>query len=429
MAIAALPAIDAAACSGWTPQQIDLYNKLPAWFFTREVSYRKKYGNWKRIFGSMDWEPNKGTTMTGIISEPPPTRRQFAFPAVLSTTAAKKDIVQHRERTYTVSLVHHKFESPVFQWLSSFQDFVKKKIAVNLDYVMKWQEEFQSTYYRGQVFHQAPAIAFAGHSTTPVDDTAPTGTGNAAGTSGKTNAYLQAMIAGMSPTDSTLSIKNLFRFLSALEEDLLAVPYQSGSAKDDSYLNDKFLLMTSSEAWNQFINDPWTKENRKLDLDIVTEGFKGSLMGRITASLHSNPIRILKAADGSISFPAPEVIQENTSAENFGQTVRNPDYKNAQYEVAFLCGANGYDIVNPGAPPGDFASKAGLAWNGRPMLTDQIISPCTNPDDSSTVWEPNRYGEYLQIISMLVLGIAGVVKRNVLPIVFERSRTLTTSLV
>jgi len=431
MAIASLPALDSAACQSWNPQQINLYNALPLWMIKREVAFRKNYGNWKRIFGKIPWEPNKGPLGRGVITERPPTLRQFAFPQLLASECASKDIVQYRERTFDIVLSHHKFESPVFQWYQSFNDFIAKGVTNSLDFVMQWQEDYMSQYYRGYMFHQSPAIMFADNRLSVVDDLCPIGNGNAAGTSGKSNAYLAAKIVEMQ-SPGNLSIKNIQWAYSYLTEDALAVPYQAGTVKDDSFLNDKMLLMTSNEAYSNLVNDPFLKEMKRCDLDVVTDGFKGNILGVITTSLHTNPIRILVAADGSISFPAPESIQENPSAPNFGQTIRNCDYRNAQYEVAFMVGAKGYSMIDVGPPPGDFTSagpdKLGtLKWNGRPRITDRINVPCTSGE--STIYEPNAYDEFLKIISYMVMGVAGETTRNVLPIIFKRARSITTSLI
>lgn len=432
MAIRSLPAINVDACSGWTPQDLQLYNALPIFMQEREVMYRKKYGNWKMMFGKQPWEPNKGPLGRGVIIEPPPQLRQFAFPNALATACAMKDIIQIRERTFDFVLKHHKFESPTFQWYAAFNDFIEKKIVKNLDFVLQQQEEFTSMFYRGFMFHQSPAMMFADHSTSVIDYSAPRGDGDAAGTTGKSNAYLQHYLAGMG-SPGNLSIRSLFYALNVLEEDMKAVPYQSGTLKDDSFLNDKFLLLTSSEAFNNFINDPFLKENRRIDLDIVEEGFKGSILGRITTSLHSNPLRILVASDGSVSFPAPETIEENPASPDFGQTVVNPDYKKTQFEVAFLCGAKGYNMIEVGPPPSEFGSGSGadrigrLQWNGKPRLTDRMNVPCMD-SDGNTQWDPNTYDEFLKIISYLVMGAAAETPRNVLPIVFKRARGITTSI-
>ena len=427
-----MPATDVLACQSWTPQQLNLYNALPLWMIEREQQFRKKYGNWKQLFGNLKWEPNKGPLGRGVVTEPPPTLRQFAFPEALDSACATRDLIQFRERTFDIALYHHKFESPTFQWLPSFNDFVEKKLMKNLDFVMQWQEDYQAQYYRGFMFHQSPAVMFCDHKTLPIDDLAPVGNGNAAGTSGKSNAYIAGRVVDML-APGNLSIKNIMFAYNYLNEDALAVPYQSGTAKDDSFMNDKYLLMTSNEAYAGLMNDPFLKEMKNCDMNVVTDGFKGSIGGVITSKLHSNPLRILRAADGTISFPAPESIQENPSASNYGQTVRNCDYRNAQFEVAFLCGAKGYSIVDVGAPPGDFTGAgpdriSRLQWNGRPRVTDRINIPCTD-GSGGTFFEPNAYDEFLKIISYMVMGAAAETTRNVLPIIFKRSRGITTSIV
>lgn len=432
MSLPALPLIDGSPCLGWNPQDLRLYNRLDRWLVEREVKFRKVRGNWRKPFGSMNWQANVGPTITSVITEPPPVLRQFAFPNRLEGNPAKKDVVQFRERTTPAYLFHHKFESPVFQWLPSFQDFIKKKVTKNVDYVMKWQEDFANQFYRGVMFHQSPAVFYPDSASGEVDDTCPIGYGSADGSTGKSDAYLAAALANIG-SPGNLSIRALFAALGYMEEDAKAVPYQAGSASDDNILNDKFLCMCSTEAYGNFINDPYTREMRPLATNYINEGFKGDLWGRITFSLHSDAIRVLRAGDGSISFPAPDIIQENPDAPNFGQTIRNPDYRAAQYELAFLVGAEAYDIINPGPPPADFAASgpdriSSLKWNGRPRITDRINVPCET-ESAGTAWEANAYDEFLRVISYMVLGIAPNTTRNVLPIFFKRSRNLTQSLI
>lgn len=424
-----LPAIDQNICSDWSVQDKDLYYKMPYWMIEKELTFRRKYGNWKKILGKLQWKPNMGDTMRVVMSEPPPVLRQHAFPEALCSPA-KKDITQHRERILDVTLRHHKFESPNFCWCPSFQDFITGKVAKNLKYVMEQQELFEALFYRSHIFHQSPVVIFADAGTLEVDYGAPQGDGNAAGTSGKSLNYLGSRLKEIG-NPGNLSMTLLFRALSIMEEDLMAVPYQSGSVKDDSFLNDKFLLLTSAEAYNNFVNDPWLKENKTDSLNIVTDGFKGLIHGRITTSLHSNPLRIHVDTDGVASFPAPHTVEENASADNFGQTVVNPTYRDAQFEVAFLCGAEAYSVVNVGPPPSEFASggvgKLGrMQWNGKPFITDRINVPCVS-GTGTVIWEPNTYNEFLKIVAHNVFGIGGTVKRNIVPIIFKRTRGISTT--
>ena len=60
---------------------------------------------------------------------------------------------------------------------------------------------------------------------------------------------------------------------------------------DSSPLNQKYCLVTSGEAWNNFVDDPWIKENRPLNMNIVTDGFKGDLWGRIRTKLERYSLR------------------------------------------------------------------------------------------------------------------------------------------
>jgi hypothetical protein len=99
-------------------------------------------------------------------------------------------------------------------------------------------------------------------------------------------------------------------------------------------------------------------------------GFKGSIFDEVTYKTERYPIRI--SADGTIPYP------EIQDAAN--QTVPNPTYVNAPYEVAILMGADAYKTIKVGPPPRAFANKKmtvekfySLRWNGEIQLTDQVI--------------------------------------------------------
>lgn len=164
--------------------------------------------------------------------------------------------------------------------------------------------------------------------------------------------------------------------------------------------------------------------NRQINLDVITGKFRGSIFGRWTTMLERFPIRI--AADGTI--PAPQTIETNSNAQDYGETKPNPTYVSAPYEVGFAFGADGYKRLEVGPPPSAFAKgemsmKAfrALQWNGMPQITKDILVKVLD-DAGATQLDTNKYGHYLQIISEVTLGICPVRRRNVVPVIYRRQR-------
>lgn len=429
-----MPAIDANACSGWTEQQLNLYNTYQFYLAKMQVDRRKQKTLWNKFPGKRKWTPNMGPTMRAVNTEPSPVLRQFAFPAPI-TQISKKDVIDIRERKQDEVIYKHKFESLVLDFLPSFQDWLNH-VDDNSKDIMEKQERFEDVFIRGRMFHRSP---FFWVSDRPAGElvAAPIGDGvavaNAPNSSadGKTPAFLQAMIAQLGP-QSALYLENIMKALTVMETDL-RVPAYSGSdvAKDDLGLSEKFCLVTSSEAWNQFAVDPFLLGNKNCNLDIVLDRFKGSLFGRVTSILEDLPLRM--KADGT--FTAPEVRELNPAASNYGETIPNPVYTSlddnngSPYEFAFLMGTGGYDMINIGPPPSQFASGGEIPgnfgkmrWNAEIELTKNFLVPCLADDGATTIWETNQYGDKLKFISQVTYGMLAKQPRNVLPILFKRKR-------
>lgn len=431
MATITLPALNLAYAHAWEPYQKDLYQQLPLALEKYDQTFRKPMANWKKMFKTFSWEPNAGLEQKLVIAEPSPIQRQHAFgDDFFGQPTIDRPLLG--ERVTPKKIYQKAFQAGPFQWTSSYKDFVLGKVKDHYKMLVRDQEYFSLLFLRSFMLHQSPQILFAnaaaggGIPAGGFDDGCPLGDGNEAGTSGKTDDYLK-MGAKLMTSSGNMSISNLQYALDILSNDLGAQPYQSGSAKDDTSMNDKFLLLTSGEAYSQLINDPYYRENRPESEDPMRQGFRGPICGgRVMASFHDLPLRfsVATAQNGALTWPTPEITVVTPGAHNYGQTIRNPAYAKADYEIAFLCGQSGYGQVSTGAPPAEFR-QAGMEWNGAPkLITDFLIPQSGAPGDVQFNFEK----KWVMWWANATFGAVKVDGRQVLPIVFKRTRGLRSIL-
>lgn len=418
-----MPAIDADICSGWTQQQIDLFNSLPFYFAKMQVERRKNWTIWNKFCGKRRWEANKGDIMRLVRKEPSPHIRQFAMPKTLVGTP-RRDVMDVREVSADVQLYRHRFESPVLNFVPDFRDFMTDHVDAHGNDIMEKIERFEDIYLRSNIYHQAPYMLICKNNDVElIPATQWDGVGEFdAATEGKTTAWLTAQLPNVTGNLSLLAVN---KALTIMENDL-RVPAFKGSnlPKDGEGLQDKYCLIQESESYNQFTFDPYLQANKNCNLDVVHSTFKGDLFGRMTCKLEDLPLRCTAAG----VFHEPELrVGEGL---NEGETVGNDLYNlpaNSPYGIGFIAGAQGYEAVEVGPPPSKFASDnppdnfAALKWNAEVRLTKKFLIECIG-DDGVVRYEMNTYGENLKFISQGAFGIAGKQRRNIVPIVWLRKR-------
>ena len=420
------------AASLWTEVERDLYNQLPIYLAKRQVEYTKEWDVWSKLLKPQKWTANMGNTMRGVNKVPAPILRGQALPNAI-TQLPKKDVIEVRETREDVQLYRHDFESNVFQFLPSFQDFLTDHVDAHIEAISGKIITYKDLFYRTAIFHGAPFVWVCSPNDGQTElRSAPYWTSPTISLA-KTQAYLQSLI---SKVGDTLTLENIKKLGTVMWTDMNVKPYSSDVLPDGSDgkgLKQKYLLLTSTEVWDSFTDysgGSFLLANRKLDLDIVTGPFTGSLWGRWTTMFERYEMRI--AADGTI--PAPETVEENTNAYDKGDTVPNPAYVNAPFGVAFAVGMDAYKAITVGPPPSKFADGGsgmnmrdfnGMDWNGKVIPTRNLLVPSLN-QNGAEVLDTNKRGEYLQLVADAVMGILPNRRRNIIPIIYRRERVATT---
>lgn len=432
MAQITLPNPDAPACSEWTEQDRFMYNRLPFYLTKMQVKHKKDWPVWAKLVGNKPWKANQGSVMRSVTKEPSPVNRQFFNPNPITGTT-KKDIIDVWERSTDDIIYKHKFESVLMNFLPSFQDFLTDHVMYANTDISEKILLANDMFIRGYVYGFSPYVMIANRAGGNELISAPRGystynydTANLQTTltgAGKTTAWFQAQ-APLVGQPGNLSLNTINLAATILENDLGMPPFMGEQAKENPAVQNMYCLVTSGEAYNQFIYDPWLLRYKSIDLDVIKQGFKGSLFGRVTCKLESKPIRI--KADGTI--PDPELRELNPDAFNKGESVPNPEYTNAPYEVAFLCSyGQGYKAIDVGPAPKDFAGKGmpdgfgKMSWNGETIITKNVNVKCLDAN-GNPVWDTNKYGEFLQIIAQATYGCSGEQTRSIIPIIFKRWR-------
>lgn len=408
----------------WSQQDINLFEKLPYHLARNQVKQIKRFARFTKLFGKQSWTPRSGTVLKTVRKERAPQLRSQILPRTIQQSALI-DKVELAEMTETAQLYHHKVESHLITFHADFQDFLENITEVN-DNLSEKIVEIPELFARTYAFHASPRVALCGQVGSNFIEDVPHFVTETVALS-KTSAVLGNLITQVT---KGLSLKMVNYLAQVAFNDIRMVPYQGDILADGTngaFLAQKFCLIISNEIQANWQFDTFLRDNRKLSEDIVTAGFTGSPFGNIITMVEDKELRI--AADGTI--PAPDIQQDGSRNDiaNVGETIANPDYINAPFAVAWLVGLDaGYKMIKPGPPPAPF-TKGGMDmskfnamdWNGKVRETRDVMVPVVNTAGTSLL-DTNKYGEYMQMISHIAFGCIPTQRRNLLPVIYARTR-------
>jgi hypothetical protein len=224
-----------------------------------------------------------------------------------------------------------------------------------------------------------------------------------------------------------LDYKNIVAVRDYAENYAGIIPFEGmpGKPGNNQIQRGKFMLTGEAGIYNSLAFDTHILNVKPLDMNLINQGFKGTIGDNVNFLQEWNGGALRFDVDGA--FPAPEVEAELTdvtygTSENY-ETITNPDYATAEYGVAVFEGNEAGQDLPVGPPPAPFseqnisASKfIKMRWNGEVMLTDQVLL-----NYGSNVYDSNKYGEFVQLISHVTVGYIPKTSRNAIPIVYRRN--------
>ena len=462
------------------------FKQLSFYLAKNEVALYPKWNIYDQLFGSIKWQPNMGSVLTGTTPTPSPVLRTVFMPEVL-TAYPKKDQFTVGERTEDASLGMHRFESNRFRFLSNFESFWRDHLSYAQSDIVRQIQNTNNIFIRTLMYYQAPDAYVVGqglssqiaHSgsikKTSLAQSDIRTIENGLDTAGATTTAIAQSSGDQFRQDCTdgsaggsddgdvpagpITLKEIFKAMLVLQEDIQAPTFDRlhNVPKTSEMVKGKYVLICSTEAWASLLWDDSLRSTSSAttagdavtrtttlapaNLNLLQDGFAGDLFGKITAKFDPFPMRfnhngtfvVPQKESGGKVVPNPAYTAIGDGDTGFDSDGSENDAGNASYEIAFLVGADAFKSINIGPPPKEFASKNmnakkfySMKWNGEVTLTDQFLIPTGSgsaPLTDAAGSELNTYGDYLKFISQAVIGGIAGDARYCLPIIYKRRRT------
>jgi len=410
---------------------------------------------WNKLYGTLNWKANQGNVVRGVRHEPTPISEALVFPKAVYDPHPSKNVYGMTENSEEAVICMQDFESKLFYFQASFADFLpiledhyedlNRQIGVYSDNYVRTHLWARSRY--------AYVVGAGLDDSTPYNDSVNTPVLTAANLL-KNATWLNSTIADIESGGVLgLTLASLDDAVAVLRDDICS-PFFEGAVnvpKNNEVIAGKYVLVCSSEVWQMLKWDPHFSAFRDCNFEYLSNGFRGSIFGALTAHIERFPIRIYKNGAANAVIPVPQIeesrilpdaatrtsgwpgaLDKDNTKQDLGYPTQrtrvavNPDYKNAQYEVAWLLGADAIKTIRVGPPPSMFSGKMSkkkfysMSWNGEVELTDQVL---VQYEDSGTVYyDTNVKGRYCKYLGTLAMGAIPNNIYSAMPIIFKRRR-------
>lgn len=419
--MSALPVTDQNIVGRWTQADVDRFEKTPYYNAKAEVLHREKWkGIGRLLTASVPWTPNQGSIQRRPAITGSPVVRQQARPRALVQGDPLTDMPDTSETKHDLLVYEHEFVTQHFNYLPDFQDFFGSHLKPSHDALLRDITIFEDLFYRTSIWEHSPYIYVCGVGLIE----APTPENLFMTTKGKTDEWLLANVfKPVIEKKGYFSLQELYNIIHGVSEEIGMIPYakEANEANDNIPLDEQYAAMISKEVWLNWVEDPWVKENRPIDMNIITKGFEGNFFGQCRAMRQTYPERyLINAGFTTSTLPAPEERIVNGPLN--GRIRRTDDWRrNAQIEVSYIFGAPGYSKLKTGPTPATFAQARDgkpFNWNGKPILTKDFLIPRTDVNGQRR--EVVNNGRFLRYETTLAMGIARDNPQQVLPVVYLR---------
>ena len=410
----------------WISGDPNIGQKLPYYLALQEAKYMPMWQVFAKLFGNTDWQRNMGDILRTVTVDPTPVARQLFYPNNI-TALPNKDQYEQRERINEARVKRHNAESMQFSFLPTWRDFRKSQIQDLTKDVAQQVATTNELFLQTMLWDYSPIVYTSGAgNNAQVDYGAPSAEGNATLTAlgSKTAGWIATKLNSIQGKGN-LSFRVIYDAFQTFREDIQAPAFEKmeNTPKDNETIKGRYVLVGSGEAFSALTFDEHILNYKPLDMNLLNDEFSGMIQSRLLYKTQRFPLRIAyDPVAGTVSFPPPQTVEANPSAINYNETVPNPDYINAGFEVAFLIGGDAWRTLRIGPPPKEFTTAMSgekfnsLDWNGRVRLTDNILVNYNGTVDT------NKYGEFCQLISDSVYGAIPVNRRYVMPIIYKRWR-------
>lgn len=417
------PLIDQNDVGAWNESDVNRFHKTPYYLMKATAAEREQHVGLGRLLkATIPWQTNQGTVQKRVAITGSPIIRQQARPRALIEGDPLTDTPDTDETSHDVIVYEHEFVSKHFHFLPSFQDFFGGHLKPNFQAMVRDQNNFLDFFYRTQIWEHSPYVYVCGVGLIE----APVPPDLLSTSSGKTEEWFLDQVARpLMEKKGYFDLSALYDIVHGASEELGMTPY-SGKPDENTDaipLAERYAALISKEVWLNWIEDPWLKENRPIDMNVVTKGFQGDFFGQAKAMRQGLPERYLLSEDmDSITMPQPEERYVNGPLK--GRIRRTLPYRRtSQIEVSYIFGGDSYAKMKVAPTPADFAAARDgkpFNWNGKPNLTKQFMIDRRDRDGNiRQVWNNGRYIRYE---STLAMGIGRDNPQNVLPVIYLRRK-------